>query len=214
MKKNICLFTVLFFIAIGLHAQSDMKAKAVLDKASAKLKKTALKISFTLEIEDTKTEKKETIKGEAYINKDKFKIVTPKVQTYFDGKTQYVYVQKNNEVSITNPTREELQDVNPAYILVSYAKKSSFQFSLDNKNDLSYHIIDVFPDFRAKKSYYKTIVKINKKTLDLIAVKILSQSGVHTTFTITTIDYKQNYADAFFVYDLRANPKVIVNDLR
>lgn len=214
MKKNILIIISLLSVLISLSAQSDPKAKVLLDKASAKFKKVPVKVNFSMTIEDTKTEKKEIVNGDVVFKNEKFKLMVPKVQTYFDGKTQYVYMPKNNEVSLSTPTKQELQDVNPAILLTSYSKNATVQFSLDNKPDSKYYIIDVFPDFKLKKAYYKSIIKLDKKTLDLISIKVLAQSGVHTLFQVNNFDTKSQYEDSFFVFDLKANPKVIVNDLR
>lgn len=214
MKKLLLLiFSLLFFVTV-LNAQSDPKAKLVLDKASAKFKKAPTKLNFTMTITDTKSEKKDKITGDVVFKDSKFKLMVPKVTTYFDGKTQYVYMPKNNEVSLTTPSKQDLQEINPTLIISSYTKNNSIQFSLDNKPELSYHIIDVFPDFKLKKSYYKSILKIDKKTLGLISIKVLSQNGVHTLFQINETDTKKAYDDSFFVFDFKANPKVSVNDLR
>lgn len=209
----ISIFSISIFL-FSLNAQTDKRAKAILDKASVRFKKEPAKVNFTMTIDDTKSEKKQIIKGDVIFKGDKFKLMVPKVTTYFDGKNQYVFMPKNSEVSISIPSKEDLENVNPAMILSSYTKNSSVQFSLDNAKDLPYHIIDVFPDFKLKKSYYKSIIKINKKTLELISVKVLTQSGVHTLFQVNSIDTKLKYDDSFFVFDFKANPKVILNDLR
>jgi outer membrane lipoprotein-sorting protein len=213
MKKITAIFCFAI-LCLSVFAQTDLKAKAILDKASAKFKKVPAKVNFTMTIEDTKSEKKDIIYGDVVFKDSKFRLTVPKVQTYFDGKTQYVYMHKNNEVSLSVPTKEELQDVNPTMLLTSYSKNASVQFSLDNKPELKYNIIDVFPDFKQKKAYYKSIVKIDKKTLDVISIKVLSQSGIHTLFQINSTDVKTQYEDSYFVFDFKANSKVVVNDLR
>ncbi len=215
MKKLAFIFVFILTTSTSLHAQSDAKAKAILDKAAATLKKNnTTKIDFTLTIEDTKTYEKDVVKGDIVMQGIKFKITSPLIQTYFDGKDQYVYMTKNKEVSISVPTKEELQEINPALLLSNYSQGSTIQFSLDDKASLPYYTIDVFPDFKAKKPYFKSIVKIDKKTSALISVKVLSQNGVHSLFEVTKIEKKEKYNDNFFVFDTKTNPQIIINDLR
>lgn len=214
MNRYLILPIILLFSSFLVVAQDDAKARAILDKVSGKYKESVSKIDFTLTLEDTKTEKKEVIKGDVVMKGKKFRLMVPKVNTYYDGKSQYVYMLKNNEVSISTPTLQELQGINPALILTSYTKQSTVQFSLDNKPELPYNIIDVFPDFKAKKGYYKAIVRVDKKTFNLISMKVLSQSGVHTLFQVIKFEPKLKYDDSFFVFDFKSNPKVIINDLR
>ncbi|MBN1462471.1 MAG: outer membrane lipoprotein carrier protein LolA [Paludibacteraceae bacterium] len=213
MKRNKFLILLLLFSTV-LLSQDDLKARKILDNATLIYKKSPCRVDFTLTLADTKTEKKEIVKGVVVMKDKKFKLTTPKVHSYFDGKTQYVHMLKNKEVSISTPSFEELQNTNPALILTSYTKQSTVQFSLDSKASLSYHIIDVFPDYKAKKAYYKAIVKIDKKTNNLISIKVLSQTGVHTTFVVNSFKKDLKYNDNFFVFDFKSNPNVITNDLR
>ncbi len=213
MKKIAVIFAIIL-AATSLQAQSDAKAKAVLDKAAAILKKnTATKIDFTLTIEDTQSNQKESMKGDIVMQGVKFRTNTPLLQTYFDGKNQYVYMAKNKEVSISIPTKEELQE-NPALLLSNYSQESSVHFSLDDKSSLPYYTLDLFPDLKSKKTYFKSIIKIDRKTSALISIKVLSKNGIHTLFEVNKIEAKDKYNDNFFVFDTKANPKVIINDLR
>lgn len=214
MKRTILIPLLLILSTALLFSQDDPKARKILDGSSLKFKNTGCKVDFTLTIDDTKTEKKEVIKGNVVMKDKKFKLTVPKVNTYYDGTTQYVYMPKNNEVTISTPTQKELQSSNPALIITGYTKQSTVQFSLDNKPNLSYHVIDIFPDFKAKKAYYKVIVKIDKKTSNLLSMKVLSQNGVHTLFQVIKFQKDLKYNDTFFVFDFKANPKAIVNDLR
>lgn len=214
MKSKILLLISLSLFCLSSIAQSDPKAKAILDKTVKQMQGAATKSSFELLLVDTKTEKKETVKGEVYMKGKKFKVVVPSVHTYFDGKSQYVHVLKNKEVTITTPTKDELAETNPAYFLSSYSVKSSIQFSQDNKPNFTYHIIDIFPDFAAKKDYFKVTVLIDKKTSSLMSVKVFSRNGVQSTIKLTKLDFAQKLDDTFFVFDFVKNPKIIKNDLR
>ncbi|MDR1679098.1 MAG: hypothetical protein LBR81_04900 [Prevotellaceae bacterium] len=214
-SKKYCIFALLLTLNIGLlSAQNDAKAKTILDKAAAQFKQGSATIDFLLTLEDTKTGKKESLKGSVAMKGRKFKTTLPIATTYYDGQTEYVYVNKTKEVNLSTPTEKEIQEVNPAFLLANYAKNSTIQFSLDSKPDLPYYIIDVYPDYRKKKNYYKTIVQVNKKTSAVISIKVLSQSGVHSILEIKKIDTSKNYPDSFFAFDIAGNPKVIVNDLR
>lgn len=214
MKRFSVISLILFLSTITLLAQNDPKAKAILDKTAIKFKQNAVKFDFTLTLEDTKTDKKKLVKGNALVKGEKFKLIVPSVDTYFDGKTEYVYVHRNNEVSISTPTKAELQDINPAYLLSSYTHKSSVQFSLDNKPETGIYTIDVFPDHSLKKNYYKAIVRIDRKSMQVLSIRVLCQNGVHTLFQISNLQGNQKFSDSYFVFDFKANPKVSVNDLR
>ncbi len=215
MKKAINIFLFLICSIVTLSAQTDPKAKAVLNKLINQFENKTVKIDFKLTIADTKLDEnnKDVILGNLVMQEDMFRLEVPKVKTYFDGKDQYVYVMANKEVSVTTPTVDELQDINPAYML-KFAQQSTVQFSLDNKKNLSYYIIDVFPEHQLKKSYYKSIIKVDKKTNKLISIKVLSQNGIHTSFEVRNFDNKLKVEKNFFIFDTKANSGVIINDLR
>ena len=214
MKRFVQLTLLLLPVLQMLSAQDDPKARAILDKTAQTYKQSTCQIDFSLAIEDTKTENKQTIKGTVFMKDKKFKLTVPSIHTYYDGTTQYVHMIKNNEVSLTTPSLKDLQNINPTYILSSYTKQSSIQFSMDNNPALAYHIIDVFPDYQSKKDYYKVIVHIDKKTNNLTAIKVLNRNGIHSLLKV--LNYKPNITlnDSFFVFDYKKNPTVLINDLR
>lgn len=214
MKYLLIISTLLFLSATCAFSQDDAKARAILDNTSKQYKQSISKIDFSLTIEDTKSEKKQSIKGSVVMKDKKFKLTVPTVHTYYDGTTQYVHMIKSKEVSLTTPSIKDLQDVNPAYILTSYTKQSTVQFSLDNKPGLSYHVIDVFPDYTAKKDYYKVIVHIDKKTNNLMLIRVLNRNGIHSLLKVLNNQTNLTFDDSFFVFDFKSNPKVIINDLR
>lgn len=193
--------------------QSDAKAKSILDKASEKFRTTPMQVNFSILIHDTKTNKKESIKGNVMMKGVKFKLSANQVDTYYDGKYEYIYNMKNNEVTVTTPTKKDLQEINPAYLLSSYTANCTIQFSTDNKKSDKNYTIDVFPDRSERKDYYKAIVKIEKSTSAVKSVKILSKSGVHSTFYVLKAQ-KGAKGDAFFTFYPKSHPGVIVNDLR
>ncbi len=215
MRKILNILFLFICFTIIVDAQTDSKAKAIIDKLSNQFKGQTVKIDFKLTVEDTKLDEnnKDVILGNLVMNGNMFRLEVPKVKTYYDGKDQYVFVLANKEVSVTTPSVNELQDINPAYML-KFAQQSTVQFSLDNKKNLSYHIIDVFPDRQLKKTYYKSIIKVDKKTNKLISIKVLSQNGIHTLFEVRNFDNKMKVGKNFFIFDTKANPSVIINDLR
>jgi hypothetical protein len=220
MKKISIFLAFLLCVNVGGRAQkqgtqSDPQAKAVVEKTIATFRKATVKIAFSLTMEDTKTKKKDLIKGDFVLKGDKFKITLPMAHTYYDGKTEYVHLLKSNEVSVSTPTKEEIQDLNPAFVLINSTKKSTIQFSVDDKANLPYYTIDIFPYYGDKKPYYKAIAKIDRKTFNLISIKILSQNGIHTLLQVNRFESGlTTFPDAFFVFDFKANPKAIMNDLR
>lgn len=211
--KKVLLGLFLLSFTTLMHAQ-NAQAKSIIEKTIAKFNQAAVKADFELVIHDTKAQKKDIYRGEFILKGDKFKTILPAAHTYYDGKTEYIHLVKNNEVTVITPTKEELQEINPAFILINSTKKSTIQFSADEKANSPYHLIDIFPYYNDKKPYYKAIATINKKTFELVSIKVLSKNGIHSTLTISKFQSRLSYDDSSFTFNFKANPKVVINDLR
>ena len=83
-------------------------AKQVLDKTAAVVAaKSGAKASFTIKGDQMNASGTIAIKGR------KFQASTPQATIWFDGKTQWTYLKKNDEVNVANPTEAELAAINP-----------------------------------------------------------------------------------------------------
>ncbi len=193
--------------------QSDADAKATLDKAAQRYRTRPMKVDFQITLTDTKTGKKQTDKGTLVVKGDKFVLSMADAQTYFNGKEEWIYVAKNNEVTVTYPTTKELQELNPSYVLNAYLGNSTVQWSRDNNKNSDNYTIDVFPDYKDRKAYYKAIVSVNRKTYDVRELNVLNRNGVHVRFSVLKSETKK-FDDAYFTFYPKSYPGVTVNDMR
>ena len=56
--------------------------------------------------------------GTLLLKGNQFYLNSGGIQSWFDGKTQWSYLESSEEVNVSNPTPEELQTINP-YALLS-----------------------------------------------------------------------------------------------
>ena len=107
-------------LGLGAHAQN---ANDILRKAAAAYENSnGISASFTMFTRSAGQNAGESFEGTIQMKGDKFTLVTPEALTWFNGTTQWTYVERNDEVNVTNPTGEELQFTNPALLLNSYKK--------------------------------------------------------------------------------------------
>ena len=112
MRKYI--FSVLIaFLSLPVIAQQQSQAKVILDKTAEAFRKAGgVKADFTVKaVTNGLVEGAEN--GTIQLKGEKFVLKTSDIITWFDGKTQWSYVTKNDEVNVSNPTQEELQQINP-----------------------------------------------------------------------------------------------------
>jgi len=222
LVSKILLFLLLLTTFQGMQAQKgaketavDPQAKKLLDKATAAFdSKSGLTIDFSLIMENLREGgKRQTIPGKILLRGDHFKLSVAGVDTYFDGKTEYVYVEKNKEVTITNPSQEDLKDINPLFLMKSYQSGYKMRYAgAVSANGKELEMIDLYPNDLSNDYSIITIV-LDKASLVLQSVKMQGKAGINTVLDVTKVT-KKALADSEFVFNTDAHKGVEVIDLR
>ena len=113
-RRNVFLLSLLCFLFLCprfLQAQSDAKAREILDKTAAAFRQAqAVSITFG-----------GTQEGTLLLKGNKFHLNTGDVETWFDGKTQWSYLRQNEEVNVCPPPPAEQESHNPELLLGPYS---------------------------------------------------------------------------------------------
>ena len=189
---------LLAIFALPVNAQT---AKQVLDKAAAVVSnKSGAQASFTIAGENMNTSGTIAIKGK------KFHATTPQAIVWFDGKTQWTYMKKNEEVNVANPTEAELAAINPYNFIYMYQK--GYKYTMEKKNG-SFIVHLTATD---KRSIQEMYITVNQKTYIPSQIRMRQQKGW------TTIDisgFKQSkLSDGMFRFNSKDFPNAEVIDLR
>jgi outer membrane lipoprotein-sorting protein len=176
-------------------------AKQVLDKTAAIVAaKSGAKASFTIKGEQFNTSGTIAVKGK------KFQATTPQATIWFDGKTQWTYLKKNDEVNVANPTEAELAAINPYNFIYMY--KKGYKYTMEKKNG-SFIVHLTATD---KRSIQEMYITINSKSHIPSQIRMRQQKGW------TTIDisgFKQSkLSDGMFRFNSKDFPNAEVIDLR
>ena len=183
---------IITFIFIMLHSIAfsqdavDPKAMALLDKSTSSFNQSnkSSKIDFSCIVENTQSGKKQNLKGYLLLKGEKFKLSVAGVDTYFDGKTEYVYMPESAEVTVSEPGKEEVKKINPILIITSY--KSGYKMlyigeTTDNGNAVE--IAELYPEDR-KSPYARISISVDKSSMKPHAIKLQGKSGVNTTISV------------------------------
>ena len=216
MKKCILILSVFFVFSSSVLAQYvEAEAKAILDKtAQAIQNSTGSKVEFSLTINNAQTNQKQTMNGTLLLKGDKFKLSIADTETYYDGKSQWLYMPDIEEVTVSTPTAEELSEINPTTILSSY--KQSFKLSKENDRTVDgkpAFVVNIYPEDR-NKPYHRIEIVVDKSTYDIISISTFGKGGMDTTIKVKKYEKGQNFADQIFVFDAKKYPDVEVIDLR
>ncbi|MEY8687022.1 LolA-like putative outer membrane lipoprotein chaperone [Bacteroides sp. AN502(2024)] len=213
MRKYI--FSVLIALFSLPAMAQQQQAKVILDKAAEAFRKAGgVRADFTVKaVTNGLVEGAE--KGTIQLKGEKFVLKTSDITTWFDGKTQWSYVTKNDEVNVSNPTQEELQQINPYAFLYLYRKGFSPKLG-GTKTYRGKAVWEVVLTAGNQKQELEQITLwVTKDTYEPLYI-LLRQRGRQTRneITITSYQTNQNYADRVFMFDKRQYPNAEVIDLR
>ena len=202
MMKKVCLVLALMLCALT-GSMSAQTAKSVLDKCAAVVSdKNGVQASFSME-----SAQYSKVKGTIAVKGRMFRATTDVAVMWFDGKTQWTYLKKNSEVSVTTPTETQIEALNPYNFINMY--KQGFKYTMTTSAQ-SYNVHLTATD--AKRKIQELFITIDKKTYAPSEVKLL-QGTKWTTFTITGLK-KANLSDDAFRFNRKEYPNAEVIDLR
>lgn len=207
MKKIIILLLCIvhFALCIDLVAQNDKEAERRVKAVVSELKQSVYEGRFTLLYYNAQSETTNKESGNLTIKGNKFRITLGANETKFDGKTQWVFVSEYNEVSITEPTEEELREINPLAMIEYYVTKEKISQGEDGA-------INFYPTEPKGSEYFRIELRLNKANLPTRLV-IHQKNGDKITLVWDSLN-KTKVGDEYFAFDVAKYPNVEVNDLR
>jgi len=190
----------LLFVALASSAQT---AREVLDKAAAAVSvKEGITATFTM-----KSAQFGNASGSIAVKGRMFHAVTSDAQIWFDGTTQWTYLKRNDEVSVTTPTEAQLQTINP-YTFISMYRKGYTYSMTQNSASFIVHLVATDQNSRVKEMF----ITVNKKNYHPTELKLL-QGRKWTEFSVGSITRK-SLPDSEFRFSQSLLPSAEVIDLR
>lgn len=204
MMKNIgriIALLVLMLSCVTVNAASNSAtAKKILDKAAAKMSlKSGMQMNFTIAGNKLNQSGTITVKGK------KFNARTANAIMWYNGKTQWTYLKKNEEVNVTTPSAAKQAQMNP-YSFINLYKKG---YTLSYKKVSSGNQVHLVA--QGKKSISEMYILVDANN-NLKQVKMKQGSG---WMTINISNAKSvSVSDASFTFKPKDYPKAEVIDLR
>ena len=196
------LLTLTFLAAVVLtFAQSDKEARRILDKTAAALySKSGAKANFSASGKLGNTSGTVAVKG------NKFYASTPASTVWYDGRTQWTYMKRSQEVNVSTPTEAQQQSMNPYKFLYIY--KSGYSLSAKRQGTGWQVHLTALNQQRSIKEMYVTV----SSSYQLQTVKMRQQGG-WTTIRVSGFR-KANLPDSYFRFNSKDYPNAEVIDLR
>lgn len=202
LKKTI--FTIITLLTAFAASAAD-NASQVLDKAAGKFR-NAKSVTAVYSIASAQG----STTGTLTLAGNKFAMTGPQLNIWFDGKNQWNYLPADNEVNLSEPTQQELQQVNPLLIISNFSKnytaktisttKTAQKISLTAKDN--------------KAEVRSATVTINPTTYLPSEITLKMASGQSATIRISSVKFGNALPLSTFQFPKAKYPKAEVIDLR
>lgn len=216
MKKYILSALVVVGSVVSVLAQTDAKAKQILNEVSKKYRSyDVIKTDFTFTLDNPQAKIKESQSGTLYAKakSNKFKVVMKAQDLISDGKTQWTYLKNEKEVQVSD-VDDSPTAINPAKIFTIYEKGFKYAYTGDVKvGGKTQHVIDLSP-IDAKRSFFKVRLNIDKATKQISNAVIFDKNGNKYTYAIKAFAPNVKVPESTFAFDVKKYPGVSVEDLR
>lgn len=205
------LLTFLSAATLTLSATAQT-ARQVLDQTAAKLK-AAGGIEATFEGTQFKgTTETGQASGTIQVQGQKLKINTPALTTWFDGRTQWTLMSGSDEVNVSKPTAEELQQINPYHFVNLYKRGYDLRLAPTTYGGKACHEVRLTAQDKGNKAQLIILV-IDKQTMMPRSIRIKDNRGNWNRVRVNQIHTGKRWSDANFKFDPATHPGIEVIDL-
>ena len=206
--RLVCIFFLFLISFFSIQITWAQTPKELLDEVVEKAYSSGyLDVDFTVYMDGADKQGHIIVQGKQFI------LETPGMKTWFDGKTQWTLAEENEEVSISEPTDEELQSLNP------YAWMSLYQQGYDLKygeTGVSGVRKVIMTTTIPREEMQSIVLLIHQTELYPVRLSMASRGGLDVV-VIYIDSYKvkqQPLAEETFVFDKSEYPGIEVIDLR
>lgn len=205
-KMRICLslFTLIFS---AICAMAQYTASQVLaNTAKAIDSSPALSVNYVAKANDGTQ-----VNGALTVAQEKFSVNSGDFGAWYDGEVLWSYQTKTNEVTLSEPTAEELMEINPFDIINHYA--SHYKAEVKTSTPMTYTVV-LTP--LAKNNSVKSATLI-VNTTDWLPIEINATFANNAKLDITVSGYQRldkAPAKTIFQFPYSTYPKASVIDLR
>ena len=210
--KRLFFITIILLIATVIPAQT-VDVDAILEKTSKTYESwEGTLIQFTAQLRYEMNGATESFEGTIRMKKNKFILTIPDMTIWFNGTTQWTYMQRNEEVNIITPAEADLRLMNPVIILQDY------------KKDFNVSCIGESTTVHAKMAYDIVFTPKKKNDIEKIEIQIEKSASLPAKLVVTMRNQvlitvingmkAETLSDGIFTFPAASFPNVEIIDLR
>ena len=200
--KRTYLLVLILFLSVSLSAQKDKQAREILDKTANALQQAeGIRATFG-----------GTGNGTLLLKGNRFYLNSGGIQSWFDGTTQWSYLESSEEVNVSNPTPEELQTINPYALLSIYKNGYNYKYAgTKSCNGKQGFEVILTPE---NKQDITSITLFVSQTYQPLYIKVEQNNKSANEIIVTSYQTNQPLDNATFKFDKKKFPNAEVIDLR
>jgi outer membrane lipoprotein-sorting protein len=211
--KVILGLLIVFFIGFSAQAQ-DVKAKALLDKVTAKVKSyDNISIDFKYSLNNAKENINQDSKGTVVMKGNQYVLNFMGITKLFDGKKTYTIVPEDEEITVSTLNEKDDSAITPSKMLTFFNK--GYKFSMDivqNVSGKKIQYIKLVPS-NPKDQRKEILVGVDSKTNNIYTIIEIGKKGTKTTLTVNSFKTNQALPKNQFTFAAGKYPNYYINKL-
>lgn len=209
------LFSLVVLVSFSASAQTDARAKAVLDglaKKAATYK--TLQATFSASMPAPGGKGGTTQRGTFLMKGPMYRLTLPAQDTRCDGRTVWTYLKEAGEVQVSTPDASA-DALSPVKLFTQFSDRDYKSRYVGERTvgGKASHVLELLPT-KSTQAFKKVELAVAKATGVPSGATVWDKSGTRYAYTIVTYTPNVSIADAQFVWNAKANPRVEVVDLR
>jgi outer membrane lipoprotein-sorting protein len=215
MKHSLLAIAALA-VSFSANAQTDPRAKSILDglaKKAATYK--SLQATFTANVPAPGGKGGTTQRGTFLMKGAKYRLTLPTQDTRCDGRSVWTFIKDANEVQISTPDESSDGSLSPIKLFTQFSDRDYKSRYIGERTvgGKASQVVELLPT-KKTQAFKKVELAVAKATGTPSGATVWDKSGSKYAYTIASYTPNVTIADAQFVWDAKANPKVEVVDLR
>jgi outer membrane lipoprotein-sorting protein len=204
---------MVFFIGFSAQAQ-DAKAKALLDKVTAKIKSyNNISIDFKYSLHNAKENINQDSKGTVVMKGNQYVLNFMGITKLFDGNKTYTIVPEDEEITVSALNEKDDSAITPSKMLTFFNK--GYKFSMDivqNVSGKKIQYIKLVP-INSKDQRKEILLGIDSKANNIYNIIEIGKKGTKTTLTVNSFKTNQALPKNQFTFVASKYPNYYINKL-
>ncbi len=198
--KRITLI-ILSVTVLSTFAQSEQKAKTLLDQVYIKVKSYRnLTLDFDYVLDNEKENIHQETRGHVSMEGEKYHLKLSGLERIFDGNRIYTIDHEDEEVVISKPGSDDETEFTPSKILTFYKKGYEYHWDkLLNLEGKKIQFIKLVPIHKDDNKYI--LLGIDTKSMFINRVIYTANNGTQTTFKIRNYETDTALPEKEFTFD-------------